>query len=341
MRQYLITLAAAAAVAACGHVEQARVEAPAVEVMAVGGSGGDDSLRYVGTVEEDTKTAVSFGTAGTVQAVLVREGQRVKAGQLIATLDDRNLRQQAEMARATLGRADDAYRRTKLMYDSAAVPEIKFVEARTALEQAQAAYEIARKNLADARAVAPASGTVGRRLVEPGENVMPSQPVATILGLRTVWAVVPVPEQEMGAVSLGQAAQVTIPVLGGRAVAGRVAEIGVEGSPATHTYPVKIALSNPGGDIRPGMLANVSLAPAAATTGPGAVVVPNGAVQIGVDGSRWVWLARKGRAVRVPVQIGELAPTGVTVTSGLAPGDSVVVKGMQNVSEGAPLKIGN
>lgn len=328
--------------ASCGAPEATeQAEAPLVEVAVAGAGGADGTLRYVGSMQEDTKTSVSFSVGGTVKSVLVQEGQQVQAGQVVATLDDRNLQQQVEMASATLGRARDGYERTKMMYDSAAVPEIKLVEVRTALEQAQAAYEIARKNLADARAVAPASGTVGKRLVEPGENVAPSQPVATILGLHTVQAVVSVPEQEMGRISLGQTASVTIPMLGSQPLAGKVAEKGVEGNPATHTYPVKISLTNPSGQIRPGMLANVSLEAQAvpARPEPGeAIVVPNAAIQIGVDGSRWVWTVRGGVARRTPVQVGELAPRGVAVTGGLAPGDSVIVKGMQNVSQGGKVR---
>lgn len=331
----LLVLASVAAipmaVVGCGRRSVQNGEKKAVEVRAITIESGSEtsSLHYVATIEEESKTSLSFATGGTVEKIAAEEGAYVNKGAVLARLDARSLKQQRDFAKATLEQAEDAHKRLKFMYENETIPEIKYIEAKTRLSQARAAYDIAEKNLSDAEAKAPISGIIGKKSVETGENVLPSQPILTILNIAKVVANISVPEKELALIQKGTKAEVELPMLGGAGFTGVVTEKGVEGNASTHTYKVKISLDNPEKKIMPGMLCEVEI-----HAGEQPVVsVPNNCVQITSSGERYVWVVRTGLAVRVPVTAGDLTPEGVIIESGLFAGDRVIVQGMSQVSE--------
>ena len=101
--------------------------------------------RYSGTVEEETGTQLSFAVPGTVSRVLVDEGDRVSKGQLIATLDPAQLRNAYALAKTGLDQATDAYNRMKELHSKGSLPEIKWVDAQSALERARSTEQMAAK----------------------------------------------------------------------------------------------------------------------------------------------------------------------------------------------------
>lgn len=132
------------------------------------------SAVYVGTVAARRSVALSFPLGGTLAAVHTDEGRRVRKGDLLAELDPASARQTYEAARAALDQAQDAYARMEQLHDAQSLPEIKWIEIRTRLRQAESACELARKNLDDCRLLAPFDGASasGR-----GRSVRPCCPV--------------------------------------------------------------------------------------------------------------------------------------------------------------------
>ena len=128
---------------------------------------------YSGTVEEESGTPLSFATAGTVQKLHFHLGQRVAKGQLLATLDPTSMQNAYNAARATLEQAQDAFRRMEKLHEKGSLPDIKWVEVQSKLEQAVSMEQIASKNLNDCKLYAPYSGVIARKEVETGQNVMP------------------------------------------------------------------------------------------------------------------------------------------------------------------------
>ncbi|MBQ8530801.1 MAG: efflux RND transporter periplasmic adaptor subunit [Parabacteroides sp.] len=293
------------------------------------------ALNYVGTIEEESKINVSFKVQGTVLNVNVHEGQFVRKGTVLATLDIENLQQVYNASKATYTQAEDAVKRMKQMYDNQSLPEIKWIEAQTSLEQAKSAYLIAKKNLEEARLVAPIDGIIGKQLVEAGENVMPSQTVFTLLDIHTVKAKIAVPENEIPLLSTNDTACVNVPVLGKTLLQGRITEKGVDGNRLTHTYAVKIRLDNKERKIMPGMICNVAFSQGGGAT----FVLPIQCVQIGNQKDRFVWCVKDGKATAVKVEVGELTDKGVCIESGLTEETVVIIEGMQKVSEGMKVTV--
>ena len=202
------------------------------------------TLNYIGVIEEDAKINVSFKVQGTVKEVNVSEGEYVRKGDLLASMDLLALQQNYNVAKATLAQAEDAYKRMKIMYDNESLPEIKFVEVKTGLEQAKSSYIMAEDNLKSAKLFAPVNGVIGKRHVEKGENVMSAQTMFTILDIGSVKAKISVPENEIPLIKSDSEVVVNIPVLESKQFIGTVTEKGIDGNKLTHTYDVKIKLNN-------------------------------------------------------------------------------------------------
>ena len=202
MRKSFLILAAVLLVCSCSEKKESRAKAPIrVKMQVVSPSMADNSVTYVGIVEEREGTAVSFTGMGVVKRLLVNEGQAVARGQLIAEMDDTQARNLLAGAEATMKQANDAHQRYGMLHENGSLPEVKWVEIESKVEQAKSQLEVAKKNLADCRLTAPVSGIIGKKFIDAGETAMPSQAVVTILDISSVKVKVSVPEAEISHIS--------------------------------------------------------------------------------------------------------------------------------------------
>lgn len=313
-----------------GKSKQAEEKRIPVEIVKVSKSVPSDTRVYIGTVEEELASSLSFKVAGNVEQVCVSEGQRVNKGQLLAVLDKATLENTYSASAASLRQAADAYDRMKILYDNKSLPDIKWVEMESKLEQAEAAERIARRNLDDCKLYAPFAGVIGKRTVEIGENVLPGQSVFSLLQIEKVKVRIAVPENEIATLGKREAT-ITVAALGGQSFRGAVTEKGITAHLVSHTYEAKIMLGNPSLSLLPGMVCNVHLSGGSSDT---CIALPNNAVQIAPDGNRFVWCVVDGRAKQVAVHTGRLTEHGLLIEDGLQEGDAVVTGGYQKISEG-------
>lgn len=332
MKKRMLWFALVGILCACSD-KSGQKESPTVKVCTETVRYGNDyRLKpYVGQAEANTSTSVSFPTAGTLGRVYVEEGQAVKAGQLLAEINPTLLQKALQSAEALLSQARDAYDRMKYLHETNSLPEIQWVETQSKLSQAQSAYDIARKNLEDCRLLAPISGVVGRKFVQTGETVMPAQPVMTVLDINKVKVNVSIPEKEIGGIHADTECGVYVAALDGASFKGGRIVKSVQSDPMTHTYPISIHLDNPGGRLLPGMVCDVTFG----QTGTPALSVPITAVMAGTGDSRYVWVVENGTAKRKDIRTGMAYGGRIVVTEGLQAGDSVIVKGMQKLSNGS------
>ena len=258
-----IALALAAVMLSACNAEndkgQAADEAVRVEVTRVKAATADRTSRYSGTVEEENGSLLSFAVGGTVSRVLVDEGDRVGKGQLIATLDTEQLTHNHTSAQAALAQAEDTYRRMEELHGKGSLPEIKWVEAQTALQRARASEQMARKQLADCRLYAPFSGVISKKFAEKGQNVGAGTQIAKLVAVGRMKVKISVPESEIAQISIGQKADVTIEAIGGASMQATVTEKGVAADPLSRSYDVKLSLPKADRKLLPGMVADVAL----------------------------------------------------------------------------------
>ena len=337
MKKVLIALLAVVTIASCstGSKKGEGQKAPTrVTTEVVSASSQQTGQTYIGIVEESEATAVSFTGMGVVRRMLVNEGQAVSRGQLLAEMDDTQARNLLTGAEASMQQANDALQRYQLLHDNGSLPEVQWVEIQSKVAQAKSQLEVAKKNLADCRLVAPVSGIVGSKMVGAGETALPSQAVVTILNVNTVKVKVAIPESEVNSIGSGTTSQIYVEAVDKRVTGGRI-EKGVLADALTHTYDVRIHVPNAQRELLPGMVASVSFDSSSAQAGEKMLSLPVTSVQKRADGSLFVWTVDKdSTAHRTAVTIGHPMGNRVAIGSGLGDGQRVVVEGYQKLSEG-------
>ena len=323
----------------CSKKATPTTQAPAhVKTETVSRSFSTGNRTYVGQVEEQTSTAVSFTGSGTITRMYVSEGDIVHKGQLIAELDPTQSRNAIRAAQAQLKQANDALNRLKILHDNQALPDMKWVEATSKVEEAQAQLDLARKTEKDCRIYAPVSGIIGKGAKESGETALPALTVATILDISKVKVRVSIPEKEIGNISATTPTIISVDALNQTFHGGRI-ERDVQADALTHTYDIKILLPNPGEKLLPGMVCNVEVKGAAGGSGQdNALTVPITAVQQNAEGKRFVWVTRSHKAHRQYISIGDTYGNRIAVTQGLGEGDIIITQGYHKLSEGTPVK---
>lgn len=322
----------------CSHVsgsETTAVKAVTVKTVKVSNSNETHQREYVGTIESENSVDLSFQVNGNIDRILVQEGQSVQKGQLLATLNTSTLSNNYNIAKISLTQAQDAFDRYSKLYNNNSLPEIKYIEVKSSLEQAQANERIAHKNLTDCNLYAPFSGVIGQKIQEAGANVMPGTPVVTLMSIGTVKVKVAIPENEISSVKVGDISEVKITALGNNTITGRVIEKGVVANAISHTYDIKVELNNPEKEIMPGMVCKAYLTN---SNNQDNIIVPLKSVQVDASGKNFVWVADADRAAYKEVKTGELIGNGIAIVSGLTGGENLIVEGYQKLSPGLTVK---
>lgn len=309
-----------------------------VTVLPVAASLSSSGRTYSGTVAIGDGAEVSFSIPGTVKEIHVKSGQKVSKGQLLAELKSGTLQNNYNIAEAALNEAQDAYNRFKKLHDAKALADIRWVEVENTLKQAQNAAEVARRALDDAKVYAPISGTVANKFIDVGQTVVPAVPAFKIVALGDVKITIPVPENEIGNLNIGRKADITVEALGNRYLSGRLSEKGIVANPLTRAYEAKFTVDNYSvGELLPGMLCSVTLEVDSATSAS-TIVLPPQSVLLSADNRNFVWLARGGKAQQQFVEANDMTAEGIVINSGLSPGDTVIIAGMQKVSNGTQIE---
>ena len=293
---------------------------------------------YIGIVEESVSVPVSFLTIGQVEKVYVAEGQKIKKGQLLAELDNSNYLSMYQMSLSKEKQAEDAFSRLSDLYKKGSLPEIKFVEIQTGVEQARSATQIALKNMNECKLYAPMDGVIGKRSIEPGMGVMPALTVFKLVKIDKVFVKVSIPENEISSIKTGDKAEISVTALNNQQFEGTIEEKGVMSNPLSHTYEIKIALRNPEEKLMPGMVCKVAIQN---NTAMDKVVVPSNVIQINKYGQKYLYVAdtNTNKAKIKYVTVGSPYKNGVIVTTGLKVGDQLIVEGYQKISENSTLQI--
>ncbi|KAA6344136.1 Efflux pump periplasmic linker BepF [termite gut metagenome] len=184
-----------------------------VKIMNVEALRTTSSQSYVGTVEESVAVSLAFSGMGTVEQVLVSEGQRVRKGQLLATLNTATAENSYQSMFAKQQQAQDAYDRLVKVHETGSLPDIKLVEVETGLQQAKSMAAVAKKNLDDCHLVAPRDGVIAVRSVEVGSSAMPAVAAFKLVSVEKVNVKIAVPENEIGKIDEGQTARIEVPAL--------------------------------------------------------------------------------------------------------------------------------
>lgn len=323
---------------ACSKNTPSQTEDNRVNVKTIRVSTSNESTEreYIGSIESENSVDLSFQVNGNVSKVFVSEGQSVQKGQLLAALDQTSLKNEYASAKAALLEAEDAFERQTMLYNNNSLPEVRYVEIKTKLEQARSSEQIAKKNLNDCNLYAPFSGVIGTKSIDVGTNVMPGIQVMTLMNISSVKVKIAIPENNISAVRIGDDCNVKITALNNQLFQGKVVEKGVVSHPISHTYDIKVQLDNRDRRIMPGMVCKAYLN---GKYNQG-ILIPLKAVQIDFAGKNYVWVVNSENTAECKyITTGDLVTNNVLVESGLMDGDVVVIEGYQNLSPSVEVKL--
>lgn len=339
-----------AAVAACGGANGSEpgadgTEKPTtrvinVEVMEMVPRPFTEYVNLTGAIAADRDVVVSAEESGVVREIFVQKGDAVRTGQPIARIDDRVLAAQVDQARAQAELARETWERQRRLWEVDSIgSEMLYIQARQGWQTAEANARGLAERVRRATVRAPIDGVVEERSVEIGTMVAPGAPIARVIDVNPVKVIAGIPERYAGSISNGAPADLVVAALRGRDFAGRVSFVGAAIDLASRTVPVEIAVPNPGGVLRPGMVAELRVESAQREQ---TLLVPQGAVQRAETGYFvYVIADRAGDPVAEarPIVFGESQGGWVPVETGLAAGDHVVVVGQHQVAAGDRVSI--
>ena len=345
-----LALVAPLALAACGGTETAESAESAqgsdaegqefarvvnVEVDAVQPRPFVEQIRLTAVVRADRDVQLSAEEAGVVAEVLAEKGRWIDEGAPIVRLNAEVLRAQVEQARARADLASQTWERRKRLWEEDQVgSEIAYLEARYAAEETAATLRSLEERLSRMTIRAPFTGILEDRMVEVGSMVSPGQAVARIVDRTPVKIAAGVPERYAADVETGADAVVTFDVFPGEVYEAPISYVGSTVDAQSRTFPIEVRMENPGGVIKPEMVANVAVERRSLDE---ALVVPQDALVRVADGYVvFVVEDEGGRTVARAraVELGIRQRDQVVVESGLQPGDQIVVVGQKSVASG-------
>ena len=285
---------------------------------------------YVGEIHASGSAVISSNHSGILEDIKVEQGTHVKKGEILAEVVSKNVQASYDISHATLRQAEDGYERVMKVHKSGTVPDVKLVEIETQLAKARAAAKSSEESLEECKIKAPFNGTVSEVLVEQGVHVNPGSPILKLVDLSTIEITIPVPETEIGNIKIGQRALIDVPALDITGIEASVRLKGVTASSPSHTYKCTLVPDKKLGNIYPGMVCKVRLSEVSDDL---LIRIPASAVEMDSEG-RFVWVVRDGVVGRNYVTVDGYQEQGVVISSGLEPGEKVIVKGAAKVSTG-------
>jgi RND family efflux transporter MFP subunit len=304
-----------------------------VSLATVGAAPATESIGGTGTVRYRNEIALGFTTAGKIARLPVQEGDRVRAGQLLAQLDTTTVNADSKAARAELERANAQLRRLTELSAKGWITKPQLEQAQATQRAAAARVEATGFAAETATITAPSAGTVLQRIGAPGQVVPAGSPVL-VLGEQSGGLVIRVPlsDGDLARLRIGMPASITLPALGAEPISGQISEIGGRADTQSGTFGVQITLaSDP--RLMSGQIGEVRFTVSAAQ-GERNLVVPSTALFDVRVGEGFVYVVDASmRAHARRVTIGRLDDRTVEIRAGLKAGERIVARGHERLVE--------
>ena len=298
---------------------------------------GEMLAMYSGTatLEAEADAEIIAKVGGEVRRILVEEGDHVKSGQLLAVLDDRQLRLQAAQTRAALAKAERDFNRQVELHQKGLVSAGAFEGLKYDLDNQRAADDLASLSLSYSEIRAPFAGIVSARHVKLGQELASGTSVFRVTDPTPLKAAVYVPERELARLKIGQGASISVDALAGRAFPAIVKLVSPTVDAATATFKVTLEVNDPKGDLKPGMFSRVGIV---FERRPLALTIPRIAL-LDTDGTSNVFVVTGGKAEQRAIKTGLSNAGKLEVTEGLAGTEQVIIVGQNGLKDGNPVRV--
>ncbi len=288
-----------------------------------------------GTVEAIRTIGVNAQVSGALLEVPVEEGDRVEEGQVVARLDDREIRAQLRSAEASFEVAEAAFDRARQLLERQVITQPEYEAERTAFEAARAQLDQLTTRAGFAEVKAPIGGVITTKAVQAGDVVGTQGRLMEVAEVDTMVVRVSVSELDVVQVREGDAVDVALDALPGETLQATVRRVFPAADPTTRLVPVEVALSSRDGRrARPGFLARVSFE---LDPKPNARLIPASAI-VSRGGGEGVYVVADSTVVLRSVTPGLAAAGRIEIVDGLEVGDRVVTLGANLLRDGAKIR---
>jgi len=327
----------------------------AIKPYTVSEPAGGDVGRYSGTIAASDTSTLSFALSGTVATVAAKQGDRVKAGQVLATLDPEpsNLDVQAAKSQLATARANHSNKKGELdrkrqLFNKGWVTKAAIDQAVAAFDGAEGELNLARSRLGSAerelrntRLVAPFDGAIASRDVEPFMEVSGGQSLFLINSEGALEIVLSVPDSVVTRLSVGAPVTVNVSTVPGCGCAARITQISPS-SGAANAVPVTAALLDHPSGLLPGMAAEASVVLSGGREARG-FLVPLVAIAQGDEAAQG-YIFKYDEATnlvsKVPIRSGKgIANNLIEIVEGVAAGDIIAAAGVSFLRDGQHVKL--
>ncbi|MCA0933207.1 efflux RND transporter periplasmic adaptor subunit [Lutimonas saemankumensis] len=282
--------------------------------------------------------------SGVLSTVFVKEGQKVKKGEVLAQIDDGGLSQQLAQLKIQADLAKTTYERQQRLWDQKIGSEMQYLQAKSNYEaQIQAIAQLEQQ--VDKTIIrAPFSGTIDDVLTEQGSVVMPGQSqIMRIVNLDNMYIETDVPEKYIRNITRNKRVQVEFPVLG-KKIDSKVRQVGDFINPNNRTFKVEIDLPNKDRSIKPNLTAKLKIND---YSNENALLIPQSIISENASGEQYVYVISENDTKNEATAEKRVIVTGLTqgdyieVTQGLQAGNEIIMEGARSVNDGQKVKIIN
>ena len=298
-------------------------------------------LELQGSVETKQNLVLTPEMGGILKQVFVKEGDRVRKGQLLARIDDGGLSQQKAQAEIQANLAKTTFERQKSLWDQKIGSEIQYLNAKSSYEALQKSVAQIDVQFSKTAVRAPFSGTIDDVITEQGNVVTPGQTqLMRIVNLSDMYIETDLPETYITSVTNGKKVKVLFPVLG-KTINTQIRQTGNFINPANRTFKAEIAVPNKDKDIKPNLTARLKIND---YTSEKAILIPQGIISENANGKQYIYIlenknGNKAIAKQTIISTGKTQDDKIEVLSGLKDNDLIVNEGARSVKDGQEVKI--
>lgn len=299
-------------------------------------------IEIQGNVKTKQNLLVYPEIAGTLISVLVKEGQAVKKGQVLAHIDDGGMTQQLAQIKASAALAKTTFERQERLWNQKIGSEIQFLQTKTNYESQKNAVAQLQQQLQKSSIIAPFSGIVDEVIKNEGTIVSPGpgSEIFRIVNLSKMYIEADVPESYIATISKGKSVDILFPVLG-KKISTSIRQTGNFINPANRTFKIEIGVPNSDNSIKPNLTAKLKINDYSNTE---AILIPQSMLSENANGQQYVYVISniknaKGTAKQVIVQTGKTQGDLIEILAGVAVGDLLIEAGARSVKDGQEIKI--
>lgn len=293
-----------------------------------------DELVTFGSLRSDESVTLRPEVDGRLARLHFREGEAVKAGDLLVSLDDAIARAELDQARANLDLAEKSYQRAQMLYKRGASNAQAQDEALSQQQAARASLALAQARLDKTQLRAPYDGVLGLRQVSPGDYLSAGQDIVNLEVLDPLKADFRIPQKAVAQVQLGQTVEISVDAYPGERFQGRITALNPRLDEVGRSQALRAEVANADRRLKPGQFVKVSVILAER---PDALLIPEEAV-IPVGRQLYVAVVVDGKVARLPVRIGQRQRGRAEVVEGLAGDEQVITAGWQKAAPGQEVR---